>query len=167
VILGILDEDACLDPVGVCFPDFREEAALPFADAADLMVAIAGALSSTSQLHYLRSVSNPKMSLLRSYPEEFPQRRIVGLARLPLDILQIFRKPKPQHLEHAIKFIVRIANGNECVRLVEVVPVLEVGRWLKELRRKGEAYRCNVCYADESAFPQKSLALCTSKSNSF
>jgi hypothetical protein len=50
VILGMLDEDACLDPVGVCFPDLIEEAALPFIDAA-LIAEIAGALSSTSQLH--------------------------------------------------------------------------------------------------------------------
>jgi hypothetical protein len=52
-ILGILDEEACLDPEGVCFPDLTEDAALPFVDTEALMAAIGGALSSTSQLHYI------------------------------------------------------------------------------------------------------------------
>lgn len=52
VILGILEEEACLDPEGVCFPDLIEDAALPLVDCA-LIAAIGGAVSSTSQLHYL------------------------------------------------------------------------------------------------------------------
>jgi hypothetical protein len=76
-ILGILDEEACLDPLGVCLPDLIEEAALPVEDAA-LIAAIAGALSSTSQLHYLESASIPRIRsydlIYRpiSYPEELP-----------------------------------------------------------------------------------------------
>lgn len=63
-----------------------------------------------------------------TYPEEFPQCRIIGLAWLPLHVLQILCKPEPQHLQHPIKGIVRVANGYECVGLVEVVPVFEIGR---------------------------------------
>jgi len=67
------------------------------------------------------------------YPEEFPQGRVVWFARLPLHILQILCKPESQHLQRAIELIAGVANGYERVRLIEVVPVLEVGRRLEEL----------------------------------
>lgn len=159
----MLEEEACLDPVGVCFPDLMEEAALPVADAADLIAAIAGALSSTSQLHYLRSVTKPTQFPLWSYPEEFPQRRIVGLARLALDILQILREPEAQHLKHAVKLIVRVANGDKCIGLIQVIPVLEVGRRFQQLSREGEAYRCNVCYTNKPAISPDTISLLSLK----
>lgn len=48
-ILGILDDEAWREPD---FADLIEEAALPVVLATDLIAAISGALSWTSQLHY-------------------------------------------------------------------------------------------------------------------
>lgn len=47
---GIVDVEPCRDAAGVFFP-FIEEAALEVWDC-DFIVGIAGAVSSTSQLHY-------------------------------------------------------------------------------------------------------------------
>jgi len=60
-------------------------------------------------------------------PEKFPQRGIVRLAWFPLNIFQVFGKPKSEYLQHSIEGIVRVANGYEGMRLVEVIPVLEIG----------------------------------------
>lgn len=49
--------DPLLDVEGVCFPDFIELAALPVADCWILLASRRGAISSTSQLHYLGSVT--------------------------------------------------------------------------------------------------------------
>lgn len=57
MIFDILDEDACLDPN---FPDLMDEAALEVGIGCALIAAMGGALSSTSQLHYLRSVKDTR-----------------------------------------------------------------------------------------------------------
>jgi hypothetical protein len=55
-ILGILEDEAWREPD---FADLIEEAALPVVLATDLIAAISGALSSTSQLHYRPSAPFP------------------------------------------------------------------------------------------------------------
>jgi hypothetical protein len=74
-----------------------------------------------------------------------------GLARLALDIFQVLGVPEPQHFQHAPQIIIRVANGNEGVRLVEVVPVFEVRRRLQELCGERESDGSNVCNANEPA----------------
>jgi hypothetical protein len=38
-----------------------------------------------------------------THPEKLPQRRVVRLARLALDIFQILCEPKSEHFEHPPK----------------------------------------------------------------
>lgn len=86
---------------------------------------------------------------LKTYPEEFTQARVVGLAWLPFYVLQVLGKPEAQHLEHAVQRLVGGANGDESIRGIEVVPVLEVGRGLQQLRGEREAHVGEIRDTDE------------------
>lgn len=88
---------------------------------------------------------------LGSYPEEFAQARVVGLAWLPLCVFQIFCEPKPQDLEHAVDGVVRGADGDEGIGGVEVVPVFEIRCWLEQLGGQGEPNRGKIGDTDKSA----------------
>lgn len=129
-------------------------------------VSILGALSSVSQLHCNQSLdisealssSAPELYMLgmpsdgrhSTHPKEFPQTRVVWLARFALCIFQILREPKADHLEHAIKRIAGGPDGYEGVRCIEICPILEIRRWLQELRRKGKPNGCQIRHTDES-----------------
>lgn len=85
----------------------------------------------------------------KTYPEEFTQARVVGLAWFPFYVLQVLGKPEAQHLEHAIQRLVGGADGDEGVRGIEVVPVLEVRGGLQQLRGEREAHVGEIRDADE------------------
>lgn len=55
--------------------------------------------------------------------EELSERRIVGLAGLALDVLEVLCKPEAQAAEQAAQVVVRVADADEGVGAVEVMPV--------------------------------------------
>lgn len=130
----------------LCFSDLSEEEELPWGE----LEAIAGMVSSTSQLHFntLDEQSFPLEA--KTYAEEFSEGGIVRFAGLALDVFQVLGEPEAQDLEHATEVVVCIANGDEGTGLVEIVPVLEVGRRFEELRGKGETNRRHVGDANET-----------------
>jgi hypothetical protein len=146
--LGSVGVETACGVTGVLKPDFMDDAELPGALGA-LATEMRGAGLSTSQLHYQVISADVAICCYPSYPEKFPQSRVIGLARLALNILQILGVPEPQDLQHPTELIVRVPNCNESVRLIEIVPVLEVGRGFQELRREREAYSSDVCNPNE------------------
>ena len=56
-------------------------------------------------------------------PEKFPKRRIVRFARLPFHVFQILCKPKSEDRQHTPKRFIRVADRNECLGPVQVIPV--------------------------------------------
>jgi len=81
--------------------------------------------------------------------EELSERRVVWLAGLALDILQVLCEPEAQAGKQTAKLIVRVADACKDVGSVEVMPVLEVGDGLEQLGRQGEADSGNVRDSDE------------------
>jgi len=128
--------------------DLVEE--LELSSASLRMVVMSVTSSVTSQLHCSWLAPTYADILCKRYPEELAQRRVVWLARLALDVFQIFGEPESKHLQHAIEGFIGVADGCEGFGAVEVVPILEVGCWLEELGRQREADGGYVFYADES-----------------
>lgn len=85
-----------------------------------------------------------------THPKELSKDRVIRLARLPLDVLEVLCEPKAQDFEHAVECVVRVADGGEGFGAVEVCPVLEVGSGFEELCGEGEAHGGDVFDADES-----------------
>ena len=127
------------------------EALAALLDGAELGLCLRGGdVSSTSQLHCSPCQSQPVYgrqstvtTVRTTNPEELAQRRIVWLARLALDIFlhmgvsghiarqrhnrrayQVFGEPEPQCAQHAPQGLVRIADADEGLGSVEIVPVL-------------------------------------------
>lgn len=130
------------EPSPVSLPDFRLEAPLPgtlpgtLPPALMSLVLIRGALSSASQLHFMRRYNQrqaTKSNRRGTYPEELAEARIVRLAWLPLCVFQILCKPEAQSLQHAVDRVVGGADGYERIWRIEIVPVLEVGGRFQEL----------------------------------
>lgn len=61
-----------------------------------------------------------------TYPEEFAQARIVGLAGLALCVLDVFCEPETTDFQHAIEGLVGGSNGYEGIGGIEIVPVFEI-----------------------------------------
>jgi hypothetical protein len=56
--------------------------------------------------------------------KELAERRVVGLAGLSLDVLEVLCEPEAQAAEQTAQLVVRVADADEGVGAVEVVPVL-------------------------------------------
>lgn len=122
-----------------------------------------------------------------THPEELAQRRIVGLAWLSLDIFlcnsqsclvhrdmsayQVLCEPEAQASQQAAEIVVGVADADECVWPIQVVPVLccpsghvpcsvscsqcvrrtQVWPRLEKLRREGEAHGSEIGDTNEPA----------------
>lgn len=157
---------------------------LALLEGAEFGVFRVGWVSSTFQLH-CECQQDAGRFLATTYPEELAQRRVVGLAWLALDIFlpksalclllrcgayQVLREPETQAAQQTAELVVRVADADECVWPVQVVPVLccpsgcvhnlspseydrrtQVRPRLEKLRREGEAHGSEIGDTNEPA----------------
>lgn len=90
--VGTALDELDLEGTGVDRRLLMEDAALLFV-IVGLIEATGGADSVTSQLHFVISIASHDNGI--TYSKEFAKSRIVWLAGLSLDVLQILREPEP------------------------------------------------------------------------
>lgn len=61
-----------------------------------------------------------------AYSEKFTEGGVIWFARLALHILKILGEPEAQDLQHSIQFIIRISYRHKRIRLIKVIPILQV-----------------------------------------
>jgi hypothetical protein len=111
---------------------------LALLEGAEVGVFKVGCVSSTFQLH-CECEQSVGSCLTTTYPEELAQRRVVGLAWLALDVFlpksalrlplyrgayQVLGEPEAQAAQQTAELVVRVADADECVWPVQVVPIL-------------------------------------------
>lgn len=84
-----------------------------------------------------------------THSKELAQARIVWFAGLALGILQVLCQPETDNLEHTVERLIRGTDGDEGIGGIEIGPVFEIRRGLKQLRWQRESNGGKVSNANE------------------